>query len=205
MRIIIDQARVVTMAGLIHEDGYVVLENGIIAAVAAGKPDPIWFEPLAGQEPQQLHAAGSWLLPGFIDAHCHVGLFDDGLVIEGDDGNEGTDPVTPQLQAIDGIFHDDRCFGEGLAAGVTSVMTGPGSANVLAGRFALLHTIGRTVDDMAQNRHAAMKAALGENPKRVHGQHKDRSPGYPYGYRFCTARIAGQSSLVLCREKAQTG
>lgn len=119
-------------------------------------------------------------MPGLIDAHCHIGLFDDGLTLEGDDGNEGTDPVTPHLQAIDGIYQEDRCFSEALAAGVTTVMTGPGSANVIGGRFALLHTAGRTVEDMAIRRLAAMKAALGENPKKHYGR-KDRTPSTRMG------------------------
>jgi imidazolonepropionase-like amidohydrolase len=111
-------------------------------------------------------AGGGWLMPGLIDAHCHIGLFNDGLTLEGYDANEQSDPVTPQMQAIDGLFHDDRCFSEALAAGITTVMTGPGSANVLSGAFALVHTTGRSADQMVIRKTAAIKAALGENPRR---------------------------------------
>lgn len=170
--VLIYNARVVTMAGAIYDPGYVWTDRQKICAVGDGQPGA---DVLAAHRGATLDAGGGWLLPGLIDAHCHVGLFNDGLTLEGDDGNEPSDPVTPQLQAIDGLFQDDRCFGEALAHGITSVMTGPGSANVLAGRFALLRTGGRTPEDMAIETQAAMKAAFGENPKKTHGR-KDRSP-----------------------------
>lgn len=170
-------AKILTMNGDPIEEGYLAIDPPLIRLAGAGDPPDAW---LADPDCQVVDAAGGWLLPGLIDAHCHIGLFDDGLTLEGDDGNEGTDPVTPHLQAIDGIYHEDRCFSEALAAGVTSVMTGPGSANVLGGRFALLHTVGRTVEEMAIRRFAAMKAALGENPKKHYGR-KERSPSTRMG------------------------
>ena len=78
-------------------------------------------------------AQGAGLYPGFVDAHTHLGMWEDGLTFEGDDGNEETDPVTPQLRAIDAINPVDRCFQEALHAGVTTVVTGPGSANAIGG------------------------------------------------------------------------
>ena len=175
--LLIIHAKILTMTGDPIEEGYVVIDPPLIRDVGAGDPPDAW---LADPTCQVVDAGGGWLLPGLIDAHCHIGLFDDGLTLEGDDGNEGTDPVTPHLQAIDGIYHEDRCFSEALAAGVTSVMTGPGSANVIGGRFALLHTAGRTVEEMAIRRLAAMKAALGENPKKHYGR-KERSPSTRMG------------------------
>jgi imidazolonepropionase-like amidohydrolase len=170
--------------------GYLLAEPPLIQAVGAGDP-PAELLGMAGLT--VVDAGGGWLLPGLIDAHCHTGLFNDGLTLEGEDGNEATDPVTPQLQAIDGVFQDDRCFGEALAGGVTTVMTGPGSANVLAGRFALLRTSGRTVEAMTIRAHAAMKAAFGENPKRVYGR-KDKSP---------STRMATAAVLREALEKAR--
>ena len=170
--ILISNARVLTMNGAEYASGYLLLDPPLILAVGAGLPPE---NLLAGNRVQTFDAAGGWLMPGMIDAHCHVGLFDDGLTAEGDDGNEATDPVTPHLRALDGVFQDDRCFAEALEHGVTGVMTGPGSVNVLAGRFALLRTTGRTVDSMAIRPSAAMKAALGENPKRFYGR-KDKAP-----------------------------
>lgn len=184
--LLIRNATVLTMTGTILRPGYVWIEPPLIRAVGAGEPPQ---ELLAGYAGPVLDAEGGWLMPGMIDAHCHVGLFNDGLRDEGDDGNEMTDPVTPQLLAIDGIFQDDRCFSEALAYGVTTVMTGPGSANVLAGRFALMRTAGRTIESMAVNPSAAMKAAFGENPKRIYGHGKAKAPGT----RMATASILRES------------
>lgn len=147
--------------------GYVLIDGSRIAAVGSGS-GPEGFSPAPGDE--VIDVTGQVVLPGMIDAHDHVGLFDDGLDMEGDDGNEMTDPVTPQLRAIDGIYHADRCFAEALANGITTVMTGPGSANVIGGQFALLNTAGNSTDQMALIPVAAMKAAMGENPKRCYGK-----------------------------------
>ena len=175
--LLIHHAKILTMAGETFESGYILVDAPLILSLGEGEPPP---ELLADSSCLSIDADGSWLLPGLIDAHCHIGLFDDGLTLEGEDGNEGTDPITPHLQAIDGIYQEDRCFSEARAGGVTSVMTGPGSANVVGGRFALLHTTGRTADEMAIFRLAAMKAALGENPKKHYGR-KDRNPSTRMG------------------------
>ncbi len=170
--LLIYNALLLTMAEIQYERGYVWLDPPLIRAVGSGDPPTAV---LSGHRGPVLDAGGGWLLPGFIDAHCHVGLFNDGLALEGEDGNESSDPITPQLQALDGLYQDDRCFAEALAAGITGVMTGPGSANVLSGQFAFLNTGGRTADRMAVLSPAAMKAAFGENPKKTYG-HRDHSP-----------------------------
>lgn len=116
--------------------------------------------------------SGKLVFPGFIDAHCHIGLWEDGMGMEGADGNEATSPVTPSLLGIDGLNPFDPCFGEACRAGITTVVTGPGSANVIGGQFAALKTSGRTLDDMLIQSPIAMKAAVGENPKRVYSSKK---------------------------------
>ena len=153
--------------GAVIRDGYIRLEGGRIAAVGQGScPDK--GEPV-------LDARGKIVTPGFIDAHCHVGMWEEGLDFEGDDGNETTDPCTPHLRAIDGVNPLDRCFSEARAAGVTTVLTGPGSANPVSGQFAALKTDGRWVDAMVVRAPAAMKLALGENPKQVYHD-RDETP-----------------------------
>ncbi|MCH4885946.1 amidohydrolase [Acidaminobacter sp. JC074] len=111
---------------------------------------------------------GKKLFPGFIDAHTHLGLRETGIGFEGDDVNELSNPLTPELKAIDGINPLDKTFDEAREAGITCVSSGPGSANVIGGQFAIIKTHGRRVDDMIVNPSHAMKIAFGENPKRVY-------------------------------------
>jgi imidazolonepropionase-like amidohydrolase len=143
--------------------GDVLIENGKIRAL--GKD-------LSSGGADVIDASGLFVFPGFIDAHCHIGMWEDGMGAEGADGNEATDPVTPQLCAIDGLNPFDPCFREAREAGVTTVITGPGSANVIGGQFAALKTSGRSVEDMLLRNPVAMKAATGENPKGVYAERK---------------------------------
>ncbi|WP_242853767.1 amidohydrolase [Intestinimonas massiliensis (ex Afouda et al. 2020)] len=156
-----------TMAGPVIPHGYVEVENGKIRAVGE-----MSARTAAGAGPVY-DAGGGHILPGFIDAHCHLGMFGNALGFEADDGNESTDPCTPQLRAIDAINPQDRCFHEAREGGVTTVLTGPGSANPIAGQFAAIKTDGRWVDEMVLRAPAAMKMALGENPKTVYNERKE--------------------------------
>lgn len=153
------------MDGPVIPRGYVAFEGDKITAVGP-------MEELE-HEPEGLDAQGGHILPGFIDAHCHLGLFGDSLGFEADDSNESTDPCTPQLRAIDGVNPLDRGFQEAREGGVTTVLTGPGSANPIAGQFLALKTNGRWVDEMVVKAPAAMKFALGENPKSVYNDRKE--------------------------------
>ncbi len=154
---IFKNGRIWTMEGDIFESGCMEVKDGRIAYVGE--------EEKAGEA---VDLKGKWVLPGFVDAHCHVGMWENGMADEGDDGNEATDPVTPHLRAIDAINPLDQSFREALEAGVTTVVTGPGSANVIGGRFVALKTHGRRVEDMIVKEPQALKIALGENPKRVY-------------------------------------
>jgi len=122
-----------------------------------------------------LDAAGLQITPGLIDAHCHIGMFEDGIGVEGADGNEATDPITPHMRAIDGINPYDRAFAEARRAGITTVITGPGSANVIGGLFAAMKTFAGPLSVTVLNDAFALKAAFGENPKRVYNQ-QDKEP-----------------------------
>lgn len=143
--------------------GDVLIENGKIRALGKN---------LAADGADVIDASGLFVFPGFIDAHCHIGMWEDGMGAEGADGNEATDPVTPQLRAIDGLNPFDPCFKEAREAGVTTAVTGPGSANVIGGQFAALKTYGRSVEEMVLRDPIAMKAATGENPKGVYAERK---------------------------------
>lgn len=119
-----------------------------------------------------IDAKNKYILPGLIDAHCHVGMWEDSVGFEGDDGNEATDPVTPHLRAIDAVYYLDRAFEEARENGVTTVVTGPGSANVIGGQFVALKTYGRRIEEMVVKDPVAMKVAFGENPKTVYNERK---------------------------------
>lgn len=150
-----------TMTGEPIAMGYVRVCGKQIEAVGAGE-----MQPQPGETAIDLQ--GGNLYPGFIDSHTHLGMWEDGLTFEGDDGNEETDPVTPQLRAIDAVNPLDRCFQEALEGGVTTVITGPGSANPIGGQLAALKTAGRCIDKMIVKAPVAIKMALGENPKSVY-------------------------------------
>ena len=123
-------------------NGYLRFEATTITAIGAMTD----YQPVPDETVWD--AQGRSLYPGFVDAHTHLGLFGDSLTFEGDDGNEDTDPITPQLRAIDAINPLDGYFAEAVAAGVTTVITGPGSANPIAGQLAAIKTYGRRIDKM---------------------------------------------------------
>ena len=153
-----------TMDGLTIPNGYVAVSGSKIAKVGPMEECPDFWEG------ETVDAGQGHILPGFVDAHSHLGMFGDALGFEGDDGNESTDPCTPHLRAIDAINPLDRCFEEAREAGVTTVVTGPGSANPISGQLAAIKTAGRWVDAMVVKAPAAMKLALGENPKMVYNE-----------------------------------
>ena len=148
-------------------NGYVELENDKIKGVGPMEALP------KGCEGPSLDVKGGHIVPGFVDAHCHLGLFGDALKFEGDDGNEATNPCTPHVRAIDGVNPLDRCFQEAREGGVTTVLTGPGSANPISGQGIVIKTLGAWVDQMVLKVPATMKMALGENPKTVYNGRKE--------------------------------
>ncbi len=141
---------------------------------------------------------GRRIYPGFIDAHTHIGMWDDGLGFEGDDGNEDNEPVTAALRAIDAINSFDRCFVEAHNAGITAVVTGPGSANPIGGQMAALKTTGGRIDNMIIKSPISMKMALGENPKNTYHD-RDESPTT----RMATAKII-REALVKAQRYARS-
>lgn len=160
----IKNAKIYTMTGEVIENGCILIENGKIKEVAAELVTPLHAE--------VIDAAGKNVFPGFIDAHCHIGMWEEGIGFEGADGNEMTDPITPHLRAIDAINPRDEAFANALKGGVTAAATGPGSANVIGGVFSVIKLHGNRVDDMIVKETLAMKCAFGENPKRVYAEKK---------------------------------
>ena len=175
------------MDGPVISRGFVDISEGIIRGVGPMEACPMPDGPV-------LDVKGGHVLPGLVDAHCHLGMFGDAQGFEGDDGNESTDPWTPQLQAVDAVNPLDRCFQEAREAGVTTVLTGPGSANPISGQFAALKTSGRWVDEMVLRAPAAMKMALGENPKSVYSERHETPVT-----RMATAAII-RASLAKARD-----
>ncbi len=163
--LLIKNARLITMTGVDYRNGYIAAEGGKITALGDDGQELAKLETSCSEV---IDAKGCYVMPGFVDAHCHVGMWEDSVGFEGDDGNEMSDPVMPHLRAIDAIYHADRSFIEARESGVTTVVTGPGSANVIGGQFAALKTYGRRVEDMVIKEPVAMKVAFGENPKTVY-------------------------------------
>lgn len=163
--ILVKNGRIYTMAGPVLAGGSVLIEDGKIVAVG--------LDIAAPEGAQVIDAAGRMVIPGMIDAHCHLGMWETAIGFEGDDGNEMTNPNTAQLRAIDAINPMDLSFREAREGGVTTACTGPGSANVIGGTFVAVKTYGNRIDEMIVKDPIAMKCAFGENPKRVYNaQHK---------------------------------
>ncbi len=118
---------------------------------------------------QIIDASGLRVYPGFIDAHSHIGISEEKKTNQGDESNEGTNPITPCVRAVDAINPMDSAFHNALAAGITGAMVGPGSSNPIGGQFAFIKTHGRRVDDMIVSAPSAMKLAFGENPMTHYG------------------------------------
>lgn len=182
--LIIENGRVLTMAGRTYESGSVIVRDNKIAGVIQGQledfrkgreslPFSVTGEEL--RNAQVLDACGGWIMPGLVESHCHMGITEEKKGTEGDDCNENVEPVTPTLRAVDAINPMDAAFDDAVRAGITTAMIGPGSANVVGGQFALVKTKGRCIDNLVLMAPAAMKAAFGENPK-VNYSGQNRSP-----------------------------
>ncbi|MFO7636075.1 MAG: amidohydrolase [Clostridia bacterium] len=166
--LLIKNGRIFTMQEENDFNGYVLCKDGKILDV--GRMEDLDVEGKTFD--RVIDAAGGVVTPGLIDPHCHVGMWENGIGFEGADGNEMTDPVTPHMRATDGIYYKDKSFEEARNAGVTTVVTGPGSANIIGGQFVAMKTVGDRIEDMVIKDPSAMKMAFGENPKRVYHEQK---------------------------------
>lgn len=182
--LLLKNGNVMTMAGPAFV-GDVAIENGKIVAVG---------QSLSYSDAEVRDVTGMTVMPGIVDPHCHIGMWEDAMGFEGADGNECTNPITPELRAIDAINPYDRCFEEAAAGGVTTCVTGPGSANVIGGQFVAIKTYGDNVEDMVLRFPVAVKAAFGENPKRVYDG-KNQTPST----RMATAALM-RKALIEAQE-----
>ncbi|MBD3370365.1 amidohydrolase family protein [Candidatus Fermentibacteria bacterium] len=162
--IAIKGGRIHTVTSGVIEDGVILFEGGKIAGVGTAIDIP--------SDAEVIDAGDRMVFPGFIDAHCHVGNFDEGEGQVGYDGNEMTNPVTPHLRAWDGIYPQDIGFRDSRSGGISCVCVLPGSANVIGGLGAVLKTRGDFIEDMILSDNGGLKVAFGENPKRVYGEQK---------------------------------
>ena len=131
---------------------------------------------LANPDAQCIDVSGYTVIPGLVDAHCHIGLAESGVGEPGQDVNEHTDPLLPELRAVDALNPDDDAFREAREAGITTCVTGPGSSGLITGTFCAVKTWGATVEEMLLRESLAMKMALGENPKQAFGVARKTAP-----------------------------
>lgn len=179
--IIIANGRIKPMTEVEEFSGSLLIKGSKISMIAkhalmSSELDETWarstFQLDKDIEVKIIDAQGKLVLPGFIDAHCHVGIGEEIYQYEGDDLNEMTDPLTPEVRAIDGINPEDLGFRDARLGGITCVFSCPGSANVVGGTGVVLKTAGRVVEDMIVRDPAGLKIAFGENPKTVYGEQK---------------------------------
>ncbi len=173
--------------------GTILIENGTIKAVGERVDIP--------EGSEVIDVAGSIVTPGLFDAHCHIGIYEDGATDAGNDTNESSDPVTAEVRALDAINPRDVAFKDAIAAGVTCVQTDPGSANIIGGQTVVMKTWGSSVaDELVIKFPSGMKGALGENPKRVYSG-QDKMPKTRMGNAAVMRRALVQAQDYL-RKKA---
>jgi imidazolonepropionase-like amidohydrolase len=160
MKILIQNAKIYPITSPKTEKASLLIEDGKIAAIEK------YIEPT--DDMTVIDGTNKHLLPGFIDSHTHLGLYDEGTGWAGNDANETIDALTPHIRAIDGVYPLDIGFNDAVRFGVTTVHVMPGSANVIGGTTSVIKTVGKNVQKMIIRETAGLKLALGENPKRVH-------------------------------------
>lgn len=159
--LLIKNGKILTMAGNIFEQGSILIEHNKIIEVGENIIVP------SSKNLETIDCKGLWVMPGIIDAHCHIGISEEKKGLEGDDCNELMSTNVPYLRALDAINPLDPAFHNAIQAGVTSVMVGPGSHNVIGGQYLFMKTHGRVIDKMTILEPAAMKVSFGENPKKA--------------------------------------
>lgn len=187
--LLIKGGKVFTSTGAFYDKADILIDDGKIVEVGEN----------IKRDCEVIDVDGMWVLPGFIESHCHIGMEEPYTGSAGDDVNEATEPVTPYLNALDGVNLYDETFKTALMAGITTVCTGPGSANVIGGTFSILKTWGDNPFKMVVKEKAAMKAALGENPKRVYGS-KNKMPSTRMGTAYLMREVLNKTIGYMNRK-----
>ena len=194
--IAITGGRVVPIEGDPIDGGTVIVTGGTISAVL-GPGSARGLESALPPGAAVVDAAGKWVLPGFIDAHTHLGAYEDGTGWAGTDTNELTGPNQAQVRVVDAINPADIGFRDAISGGVLAVNVNPGSGNPIGGQTAAIRCWGRTVEDMVLRAPSGLKSALGENPKRNYGN-RNETPATRLG----TASVI-RSALVAAADYLQ--
>lgn len=191
-------ARVLPIDAPAIEEGTVVLRDGRVAVVGPAS------EVEVPSDAEVVDAAGAWVLPGLVDAHVHLGVWEEGEGWAGQDTNEMTDPVMAAARAVDAINPREQGFDDALMGGITTVNVNPGSGNPIGGQAVALKTYGRYVDEMVLRNPSGIKAALGENPKRVYGDQK-KTPSTRLGVALVLRRAFAAARSYQARVAAADG
>ena len=150
------------------------IENGCILMDDNGKIAEIGENIAAPKDAVVIDAEGRLVTPGIVEAHCHIGL--DGIATRQYDYNENLNPIAPNVQALDAIDPTEEGLKNAIMGGVTCGCVTPGSSNIIGGYACVIKFHGIRVDNMVVKNPAAMKAALGENPKKRHGATNKKPP-----------------------------
>ena len=168
MRLFITNAHVVPVGSESFDGNLLVDEDGHIEALGTDLAAP--------DDVEVIDAEGAWLTPGLVEAHGHVGIWEEFHGWAGDDINETSEAIGARFRALDGVHPTDEGFRDALSGGVTTIVAKPGSANPIGGQTVALKSWGRIVDEMVVKQPASLKMALGENPKKFHGADQNRLP-----------------------------